>query len=479
MSLSFKSLMPLRYRVHLKQPHAHQKTLLRSKASRKVVRAGRRAGKTTAAAIIAIEAFLSGKRVLYAAPTADQINQFWKEVKAALSTLIDDGVFYKNESDHIIECSGTDQRIKAKTAWNADTLRGDYADVLILDEFQMMDDTTWDDVGAPMLLDTNGNVIFIYTPPSVRTQELSRARDPRHAAKMYKKALIEHQSDMAQGKQPRWEAFHFQSGDNPHISKEALVGLSSDMSSIAYRQEILAEDLEDTPGALWTRDIIEKSRVQKVPDLVRVGIGVDPPGGVGECGIVVAGIGPCACKGTIEQHGFVLQDCSLKDGPDKWARAVAAAYRTYRADRVYAETNFGGDMVEATLRTVDPLIAFKSVNASRGKAIRAEPISAMYEQFKIHHVGKHDALENEMVSWLPLVSSWSPNRIDALVWVFTELMAVLSGPPAACAGWDPPPRRHIMFDGFDPFEREERWQFERPPSVWDDDFELPRGFFAD
>jgi hypothetical protein len=394
-------LIPFQYRVRLKKPHRYQEALLRSKAQKKIVRAGRRAGKTTAAAILAIQAFLAGKRVLYAAPTADQIDQFWKEVKQVLANLIDAGVFYKNESDHVIERVGTDQRIKAKTAWNADTLRGDYADLLILDEWQLMDDTAWDAVGAPMLLDKNGSAVFIYTPPSIRSQELSRARDPRHAAKMFKKAVASQQAAAAEGKQSQWEAFHFQSGDNPHISGEALREIANDMSSIAYRQEILAEDLEDTPGALWTRVIIENARLQEAPQLARIGVGVDPPGGVGECGIVVAGVALCACKGTREQHGFVLQDSSLKAAPDRWAKEIVAAYKTHRADRVYAETNFGRDMVEYTIRTVDPTIAFKGVNASRGKMVRAEPISALYEQGKVHHIGRLDALESEMVSWQP------------------------------------------------------------------------------
>jgi len=437
------NLIPLQYRIRLKKPHAHQAALLRSKARRKVVRAGRRAGKTTAAAILAIQAFLDGKRVLYAAPTANQLNQFWKEVKAALATLIDEGVFYKNESDHVIERARTDQRIKAKTAWNADTLRGDYADVLILDEFQLMDDTAWEDVGSPMLLDTNGVAVFIYTPPSVRSQELSRARDPRHAAKLYKKAVARHQAAAAEGKQSRWEAFHFQSGDNPHISQEALREITNDMSSISFRQEILAEDSEDTPGALWTRAGIEKTRLLEPPQLVRVVVGVDPPGGATECGIVVAGLAPCLCKGTREQHSFVVSDRSLKDAPDRWAKAVIEAYKFYKADRVCAESNYGGDMVELTIRTVDPSVAFKSVNASRGKAVRAEPISALYEQGKVHHIGRFEDLENEMVSWQPGVSSWSPNRLDALVWVLTEIMTGAVSPPAADVGWDPPERRSI------------------------------------
>ena len=469
------SLIPFEYRVRLKKPHGFQEALLRSKAKRKVVRAGRRAGKTTAAAILAIQAFLAGKRVLYAAPTADQINQFWKEVKAALADLIDAGVFYKNESDHIIERAGTDQRIKAKTAWNADTLRGDYADVLILDEFQLMDDTAWDDVGAPMLLDNNGDAVFIYTPPSLRSQELSRARDPRHAARMFKKALAEQQAAAAEDKPPRSETFHFRSDDNPYISKEALSEITKDMSSHAYRQEILAEDMEDTPGALWTRAGIDKTRLDVHPQLIRVGVGVDPPGGAGECGIVVAGVAPCSCKGTPEQHGFVLQDCSLKDVPDKWAKAVVAAYKLHRADRVYAESNYGGDMVESTIRTVDPSIAFKSVIASRGKAVRAEPISALYEQGKVHHIGRFDDLESEMASWQPGVSSWSPNRLDALVWALTELMMGTGIVKAACvAGLDPPQRRSIWDirqDGRGDSENER-------VSIWERD-DYGRGLFND
>src|SRR5258706_9528423 len=127
-------------KVLLKKPHRFQEAFLQSKAKRKVVRAGRRSGKTTGVAILAVQAFLKCRRVLYAAPTAEQIGRFWKEVKTALAPPIEAGVFSKNESDHTIERAGTDQAIKAKTAWNADTLRGDYADLLILDEWQLMDD---------------------------------------------------------------------------------------------------------------------------------------------------------------------------------------------------------------------------------------------------------------------------------------------------------------------------------------------------
>ena len=453
------------FQVHLKRPHPYQEAFLHSRVKHKVIRAGRRAGKTTGMAIIAVESFLAARRVLYAAPTDEQIGQFWREVKTALALLIEAEVFYKNETEHIIERAGTKQCIKAKTAWNADTLRGDYADLLILDEWQLMDETVWEDVGAPMLLDNNGDAIFVYTPPSISSQALSKARDPRHAAKMYKMALAEQETAKAEGRLPRWEAFHFRSQDNPHISKEALSEISKDMSNLSYRQEILAEDVEEVPGALWTRALIENARVYTVPQFTRVAVGVDPPGGAGECGIVVAGVGLCSCKGTSERHGFVLQDKSLKDVPDKWAKEVVAAYKANRADRVYGEKNYGGDMVEATIRTVDPSISYKSVTASRGKAVRAEPISALYEQGKVHHVGRIDALEDEMVSWQPETSSWSPNRVDALVWVLTELMTGEGSVPAACVGWDPPERRSIW----------DIWQDDRPDieierrSIWERD----------
>jgi hypothetical protein len=432
-----------KFQVVLKRPHARQEAFLRSKAKRKVIRAGRRAGKTTGVAILAVQTFLQGRRVLYAAPTTEQIAQFWKEVKTALAGLTDAGIFSKNETEHVIERTGTNQSIKAKTAWNADTLRGDYADLLILDEWQLMDETAWEDVGAPMLLDNNGDAVFVYTPPSLRSQALSRARDPRHAAAMYKRALGEQQAAAADATQPRWEAFHFTSEDNPHISQDALLEISRDMTSLSYRQEIMAEDLDEVPGALWSIVQFDSGRVHQFPPLVRVAVGIDPPGGSGECGIIAAGVGRCSCKGSSEIHGFVLQDRSLKGAPDRWAKEAVAAYHTFHGDRIFGEKNFGGDMVEATLRTVDPSISYKSVSASRGKAVRAEPIAALYEQGKVHHVGRLDGLENEMISWQP-GSSWSPNRIDALVWVLTELMTGETHYGPAFASILPEQRRSVF-----------------------------------
>jgi hypothetical protein len=391
--------------------HEYQLLFMRHPAKRKIIRAGRRSGKTTGIAILAIEAFMRGRRVLYAVPTQEQIDRFWFEVKAALAELIELGLVYKNETRHIIERPGTENRIRAKTAWNADTLRGDYADLLLLDEWQLMNEDAWGLVGAPMLLDNNGDVVFIYTPPSTRSRSTSKARDPRHAAKLYAAA--------EQDTSGRWAAFHFSSFDNPHISEDALEDITQDMTRLAYEQEIMAEDKDHDPDALWKPDLIAEHRIDvgEYPELSRLVVGVDPPGGATECGIVAAGLGA-------DGHAYVLDDASLKASPETWGSAVVALYEQWGAGRVLGEANYGGDMVEYTIKSVEggENVSYKAVKATRGKAVRAEPVAARYERGMVHHVGPFPALEDEMVTWVPGAGMPSPNRLDALVWCVTELL---------------------------------------------------------
>ena len=382
-------------------PHRKQIKFINSRAPRKIIRAGRRAGKTVGMAILAVLAFREGKRVLYGAPTTDQVERFWAEVTRALAEPIAAGLFRKNETRHTIDVDDKhDQRIRAKTCWNADTLRGDYADLLILDEWQLMDENAWELVGAPMLLDNNGDAVFVYTPPSLHSRSVSKARDPQHAAKMFKRAEADESG--------RWAAFHFTSHENPYISRDALSDLTHDMTNLAYRMEIEAEDIDEAPGALWTREIIDAHRVMKAPDLDWIVVGVDPSAtSTGdECGIVTVGR-----KG---KELYVLSDNSLQGSPAVWARAVCDAYHYWEADQVVAESNQGGEMVELTIHTADPSIPVRLVHASRGKQPRAEPVSAHYEHGHVHHIGNFPALENELCLWLP--GDASPNRLDALVW---------------------------------------------------------------
>lgn len=391
--------------VNLHRPHPKQAAIKASNAKRRVIRAGRRSGKTTIISDIAIESFLARRRVLYATPTDDQLERFWFLSKLALKEPLDSGIYYKNETRHVIELEGTEQRIRAKTAYDADTLRGDYGDLVILDEFQDMDPDALEDVIWPMLLDNDGDLIVIYTSKRKRGSGLATAH------KLFKRAKEDTSG--------RWEAFKFTSHDNPHLSRAALAEITGDMTSVSYRAEIMAEELDDDPNALWNRTIID--HVIKFPALSRIVVGVDPPGSVNtECGIIVAGnmrIGD-------EKHAYVIEDPSVLGSPAKWGRAVVTAYHRNLADRVCGEANYGGDMVENTIKTVKggKEVAYKSVRATRGKAVRAEPIVALYESGLVHHVGEFENLENELCSWVPDSGMPSPNRLDGLVWALTELM---------------------------------------------------------
>jgi phage terminase large subunit-like protein len=188
------------------------------------------------------------------------------------------------------------------------------------------------------------------------------------------------------------------------------------------RQELDAELLDDTPGALWTRAILERSRVKNYPPLVRIVVAIDPEATVtedsAETGIIVAGKDKAG-------HGYVLDDITVKGSPDTWARAAVAAYHRWEADKIIGEANNGGDMVESTVRTVDRSVHFAKVHASRGKFTRAEPVSALYEQGKVHHLGDLAELEDQMCTWVP--GDTSPDRMDAAVWALTELMLEKQG----------------------------------------------------
>jgi predicted phage terminase large subunit-like protein len=185
------------------------------------------------------------------------------------------------------------------------------------------------------------------------------------------------------------------------------------------RQELYAEVLEDIPGALWQRQTIDQHRVARAPDLTRIIIGIDPAmtssEDANETGIVIVG------KGR-DGQAYALEDLSCRLSPDGWARRAVSAYRRYRADRIVAEVNNGGDLVERVIRTVDPSVSYRAVRASRGKVVRAEPIAALFEQGRVHHVGLFAELEDQMCAFAPDHYDGSPDRVDAMVWCISELM---------------------------------------------------------
>lgn len=216
-----------------------------------------------------------------------------------------------------------------------------------------------------------------------------------------------------------------------NLSPDFIAEMEREFGGTALgRQELLGEFLSEEPGALWTRDCIENKRVRAGPELDRVVVAVDPPvtghDGSDECGIVVAGV---RSEGA-QRVAYVLADRSVQGvRPEAWAAAAIAAYREFEADKLVAEVNQGGDMVESVLRQVDPSVSYGSVRASRGKAARAEPVSALYERGLVRHVGALAELEDQMCAFTGDRSGGSPDRVDALVWAIWELMLKGGGAP--------------------------------------------------
>ncbi len=195
------------------------------------------------------------------------------------------------------------------------------------------------------------------------------------------------------------------------------------------RQELYAQILDDMPGALWQRPMIDDLRVTGTPTMKRVVVAIDPAvstqEGSDETGIIVAGRGE-------DDHLYILRDASGHYTPDQWASVAVRMFHEYDADRIVCEVNNGGDLVVSNLRTVDRNLPITSVHASKGKFIRAEPVAALYEQLRAHHVGSHALLEDQMCIFTPdydrKAMGTSPDRLDAMVWAATNLM--LSDPPA-------------------------------------------------
>lgn len=251
--------------------------------------------------------------------------------------------------------------------------------------------------------------------------------------------------------------------DNPHLDARVRARLLDAYAGTRLgRQELLGELLEDVEGALWNDELLEEHRIQEPdqpPKMRRIVVGVDPSWGTtnDECGIVVAG------KGW-DDEAYVLADYSIRGGPSAWAERVAEAYWTYQADKVVAEGNFQGEQVRLAMGQVQHPQGkppFALVYASRGKQLRAEPVVMIYEQGRVHHVGRLALLEHQMTTWVPteppeedaddgevvtaagategneehesndddqMPSSFSPDRVDALVFALTDLMLGNEGP---------------------------------------------------
>lgn len=326
--------------IRLPKPHKKQLSFRQSQAKRKVICAGRRGGKTTGMALIAVEQMLAGRRVLEAAPTADQTDAFWQACKRALVQPISAGVIYKNETDRVLEIPGKG-RIRTKTAWDADTLRGDYADLLILDEYSIMDPTTWSEVGAPMLLDNDGDAVFIFTP-----------KRKNHAHTLYTRAVTDDTG--------RWAAFHFTSLDNPYLSQDALSEITSDMTNEGYRQEILAEFL-DNEGVVF-RNLAACMRAALAPDTAKhqghtLVAGIDWGK---QQDYTAISIGCVDCRVEVAHDRFNQIDYHFQRG------RLRTLYNLWRPVAILAEANSIGDPnIEELQREGLPVYAFQTTASTK------------------------------------------------------------------------------------------------------------------
>lgn len=218
---------------------------------------------------------------------------------------------------------------------------------------------------------------------------------------------------------PKTQVIRGITADNYFLPEKYVEELKRKLTDRLFRQECLAEILDDNPYALFKRTDIDGNRVSSNPHLKRIIVAIDPAvtsnEDSDETGIVVAGIGA-------DNHFYILEDCTCTSAtPEEWAERAVKAYNDWKADNIVAEVNNGGDMIETMLKIKQPNIPVKKVRATRGKQLRAEPIAAIYERNDVHHVGRFDLLERQMTEWDPVNSDKSPDRLDALVWALTEL----------------------------------------------------------
>jgi phage terminase large subunit-like protein len=224
---------------------------------------------------------------------------------------------------------------------------------------------------------------------------------------------------------------------NPHDNAENVsAGYLETLNSLSARLQkrfLKGEFADATPNALFKEEDIDKWRVLDgaLPDFVRVVVAVDPSGSGDVDNADNDAIGICVVALGVDGIAYLLEDCTVKAGPATWGRVAATAYERHAADVVVGETNYGGAMVQHTIQTARPRTPYKAVTATRGKVVRAEPISALYEQGKVRHVGDFQALEDELVAFSTVgyMGDKSPNRADALIWGLTELFpGVIRGP---------------------------------------------------
>jgi phage terminase large subunit-like protein len=376
--------------------------------------AGRRTGKSKFGIRLTADTALAGYPCGWYSPTYRMLTEVWRETCRVLHPV----TAQKLEGEHRLQLV-TGGIIDMWSLENPDSSRGRKYKRIVVDEAAMVPNLldTWNMVLRSTLIDFVGDAWFFSTP---------RGRNDFMA--LY---------EMGQSEaQPDWRSWRFPTSVNPYLPTAEVEAMRSTMTARAYEQEIEARFIDETTGALWTYRTLDRNRLDYHPELARVLVAIDPAVTANEdsdeTGIICAGVDRPATQ-LAEAHGYTLADMSGVYSPRGWAERAIALYHAYEGDCIVAEANNGGDMVRYTLRTVDHTVPVKLVHASRGKAIRAEPVAALDEVGRIHHVGHFPELESQMCTWSPVDDDRSPDRVDARVWAFTELM--LKRPMRVATSW--------------------------------------------
>ena len=371
-----------------------------------IVPAGRRFGKTKGAANACIEWILEGKKILWGDTISGNIDRY---VERYFKPAITFDYSYSSMKK-VLSCELSGGYIDFRSADRPENWEGFGYDIIILNEAGIIlkNDYLFTNAVLPMLMDSTGSkLIAIGTP---KGKEVKSGKEHRFFS-LFKRAMAGDPLD---------QAFSFSSYDNPFLGSEDVKELEGEiqrMNPAMVRQEIYAEFVEGAEGELWDEVIIERQRITKPPEMQRIVVAIDPAissnAKSDETGIWIGG--------KSGEYGYTLGDESGKYSPEQWASVAIKQAEKWNADCIVAEKNQGGDMVESVLRSAGYNGRIKLVTATKGKFIRAEPIYSLYEQGKIFHVGYHPKLEAQMCTFSSELKN-SPDRVDALVWGFTEIM---------------------------------------------------------
>lgn len=375
-----------------------------------VVACGRRWGKTKGACNGSIEWMIEGKKILWGDTISSNIDRYVdRYFKPELNA---SGINYNwSAQKKLLELPEFGGYMDFRSADRPENWEGFGYDVIILNEAGIIlkNDYLYTNAVIPMLMDSpNSKLIAIGTPKGKTTKNNKEHR----FYSLYKRAIDD---------DPLHQLFQYSSYDNPFLSQTDVKELEDEMRIMnpqMVQQEIYGEFVDGAAGELWDEVIIERQRIKVAPEFSRITINIDPAisstAESDETGITVTGQDSLG-------NGYVLEDQSGKYSPEQWSSISVDLYNKWSADCIVAEKNQGGDMVSSVLRSSGFNGRVKLVTATKGKFVRAEPIYALYEQGKIFHVGYHNRLEAQMCMFTSELKN-SPDRVDSLVWGFTELM---------------------------------------------------------